>query len=315
MKISLIIPCYNEEESLPPLYDALKEVTGSMPDYDFEMIFVDDGSKDKTLPILKELAKADERITYISFSRNFGKEAAMYAGFCNVSGDYAAVMDADMQHPPSLIPEMVKILETGEYDSVAARRTTRKGESKIRSFFSRCFYRLMGKISDANMMQGATDFRLMRREMVDAIVAMSESNRFSKGIFGWVGFKTYWLPYENVERVAGTTKWSFWKLFRYSTDGIMSFSTTPLKLASWSGIFFILCSIAMFAFIAIRSLVYSYYSIGGLPSVVCLIMFIGGIQLFCMGIMGQYVSKMYKEVKNRPHYVVSQTNKKDIVRK
>ena len=315
MKISLIIPCYNEEESLPPLYDALKEVTGSMPDYDFEMIFVDDGSKDRTLPILKELAKADERITYISFSRNFGKEAAMYAGFCNVSGDYAAVMDADMQHPPSLIPEMVKILETGEYDSVAARRTTRKGESKIRSFFSRCFYRLMGKISDANMMQGATDFRLMRREMVDAIVAMSESNRFSKGIFGWVGFKTYWLPYENVERVAGTTKWSFWKLFRYSTDGIMSFSTTPLKLASWSGIFFILCSIAMFAFIAIRSLVYSYYSIGGLPSVVCLIMFIGGIQLFCMGIMGQYVSKMYKEVKNRPHYVVSQTNKKDIVRK
>ncbi len=315
MKISLIIPCYNEEESLPPLYEALKDVTGSMPDYDFEMIFVDDGSKDRTLPILKELAAADERITYISFSRNFGKEAAMYAGFCNVSGDYAAVMDADMQHPPSLIPEMIKILETGDYDSVAARRTTRKGESKIRSFFSRCFYRLMGKISDANMKQGATDFRLMRREMVDAIVAMSESNRFSKGIFGWVGFKTYWLPYENVERVAGTTKWSFWKLFRYSTDGIMSFSTTPLKLASWSGIFFILCAIAMFAFIGIRALIYPMYTIAGLPSVVCLILFMGGIQLFSLGIMGQYISKMYKEVKNRPHYIVSQTNKKDIVKK
>ena len=315
MKISLIIPCYNEEESLPPLYEALKDVTGSMPDYDFEMIFVDDGSKDRTLPILKELAATDERITYISFSRNFGKEAAMYAGFCNVSGDYAAVMDADMQHPPSLIPEMIKILETGDYDSVAARRTTRKGESKIRSFFSRCFYRLMGKISDANMKQGATDFRLMRREMVDAIVAMSESNRFSKGIFGWVGFKTYWLPYENVERVAGTTKWSFWKLFRYSTDGIMSFSTTPLKLSTWSGVFFILCSIAMFAFIGIRAIINPIYTIAGLPSVVCLILFMGGIQLFSLGIMGQYISKMYKEVKNRPHYVVSQTNKKDIVKR
>ena len=315
MKISLIIPCYNEEESLPPLYEALKDVTGSMPDYDFEMIFVDDGSKDRTLPILKELAEADERITYISFSRNFGKEAAMYAGFCNVSGDYAAVMDADMQHPPSLIPEMVKILETGEYDSVAARRTSRKGESKIRSFFSRSFYRLMGKISDANMKQGATDFRLMRREMVDAIVAMSESNRFSKGIFGWVGFKTYWLPYENVERVAGKTKWSFWKLFKYSTDGIMSFSTTPLKIASWSGIFFTLCSIGMFAFIFIRSLMYPEFSVEGWPSTVCLILFIGGVQLFSLGIMGQYISKMYMEVKNRPHYIVSQTNKKDIVKK
>ena len=315
MKISLIIPCYNEEESLPPLYEALKDVTGSMPDYDFEMIFVDDGSKDRTLPILKELSEADERITYISFSRNFGKEAAMYAGFCNVSGDYAAVMDADMQHPPSLIPEMVKILETGEYDSVAARRTSRKGESKIRSFFSRSFYRLMGKISDANMKQGATDFRLMRREMVDAIVSMSESNRFSKGIFGWVGFKTYWLPYENVERVAGKTKWSFWKLFKYSTDGIMSFSTTPLKIASWSGIFFTLCSLVMFAFIFIRSLIYPLYSVAGWPSTVCLILFIGGVQLFSLGIMGQYISKMYMEVKNRPHYIVSQTNKKDIVKK
>ena len=276
MKISLIIPCYNEEESLPPLYDALKEVTGSMPDYDFEMIFVDDGSKDRTLPILKELAKADERITYISFSRNFGKEAAMYAGFCNVSGDYAAVMDADMQHPPSLIPEMVKILETGEYDSVAARRTTRKGESKIRSFFSRCFYRLMGKISDANMMQGATDFRLMRREMVDAIVAMSETNRFSKGIFGWIGFKTYWLAYDNIERVAGTTKWSFWKLLKYSIDGIMNFSDAPLKLASWSGFFFTFVAVIMLLVVFIRALVWGD-PVAGWPSTVCIILFVGGI--------------------------------------
>ena len=314
MKISLIIPCYNEEESLHPLFDALKDVTGSMPNYDFEMIFVDDGSKDKTLSILKELAAEDERVTYISFSRNFGKEAAMYAGFCNVTGDYAAVMDADMQHPPSLIPEMVKILETGEYDSVAARRTTRKGESKIRSFFSRCFYRLMGKISDANMMQGATDFRLMRRDMVDAIVAMSENNRFSKGIFGWIGFKTYWLPYENVERVAGTTKWSFWSLFRYSTDGIMNFSNTPLKISSWLGLLFTFCSVAALIFIFIRALLYGD-PVAGWPSTICIMLFIGGVQLFCLGIMGQYISKMYMEVKNRPHYIVSQTNKKDIVRK
>ena len=315
MKISLIIPCYNEEESLPPLYEELKKVTGGMPDYDFEMIFVDDGSKDKTLPILKELAALDERITYISFSRNFGKEAAMYAGFCNVSGDYAAVMDADMQHPPSLIPEMVKILEGGEYDSVAARRTTRKGEGKIRSFFSRAFYKVMNKISDARMQQGATDFRLMRRDMVDAIVAMSENNRFSKGIFGWVGFKTYWLPYENVERVAGKSKWNFFGLLRYSMDGITNFSSTPLKLASWSGIFFTLCSVVSFAFIFIRSLMYPYYSVEGWPSTFCLILFIGGVQLFSLGIMGQYISKMYMEVKNRPHYIVSQTNKKDIVKK
>lgn len=314
MKISLIIPCYNEEESLNPLYDELKRVTSSMPNYDFEMIFVDDGSKDKTLSILKDFAAQDERITYISFSRNFGKEAAMYAGFCNSTGDYTAVMDADMQHPPSLIPEMVKILETGEYDSVAARRTTRKGESKIRSFFSRTFYKLMNKISDAHMEQGATDFRLMRREMVDAIVAMSENNRFSKGIFGWVGFKTYWLPYENVERVAGKTKWSFWGLLRYSTDGITNFSNTPLKIASWSGLFFTFCSIAVMIFVFIRAALYGD-PVAGWPSTICIILFIGGVQLFSLGIMGQYISKMYMEVKNRPHYIVSQTNKQDIVRK
>ena len=314
MKISLIIPCYNEEESLNPLYEELKKVTASMPSYDFEMIFVDDGSKDKTLSILKEFAAQDDRITYISFSRNFGKEAAMYAGFCNATGDYTAVMDADMQHPPSLIPEMAKILETGEYDSVAARRTTRKGESKIRSFFSRSFYKVMNKISDARMEQNATDFRLMRREMVDAIIAMSESNRFSKGIFGWVGFKTYWLPYENVERVAGTTKWSFRGLLKYSIEGITNFSNAPLKLATWFGTLFTLCGFAALAYMLIYGAIMGNF-IAQWVIVVTAILFAGGIQLFCLGIIGQYIAKMYKEVKNRPHYIVSQTNKQDIVRK
>ena len=314
MKISLIIPCYNEEESLNPLYEELKKVTASMPSYDFEMIFVDDGSKDKTLSILKEFAAQDGRITYISFSRNFGKEAAMYAGFCNATGDYTAVMDADMQHPPSLIPEMAKILETGEYDSVAARRTTRKGESKIRSFFSRSFYKVMNKISDARMEQNATDFRLMRREMVDAIIAMSESNRFSKGIFGWVGFKTYWLPYENVERVAGTTKWSFRGLLKYSIEGITNFSNAPLKLATWFGTLFTLCGFAALAYMLIYGAIMGNF-IAQWVIVVTAILFAGGIQLFCLGIIGQYIAKMYKEVKNRPHYIVSQTNKQDIVRK
>ena len=314
MKISLIIPCYNEEESLNPLYEELKKVTASMPSYDFEMIFVDDGSKDKTLSILKEFAAQDGRITYISFSRNFGKEAAMYAGFCNATGDYTAVMDADMQHPPSLIPEMAKILESGEYDSVAARRTTRKGESKIRSFFSRSFYKVMNKISDARMEQNATDFRLMRREMVDAIIAMSESNRFSKGIFGWVGFKTYWLPYENVERVAGTTKWSFRGLLKYSIEGITNFSNAPLKLATWFGTLFTLCGFAALAYMLIYGAIMGNF-IAQWVIVVTAILFAGGIQLFCLGIIGQYIAKMYNEVKNRPHYIVSQTNKQDIVRK
>ena len=238
----------------------------------------------------------------------------MYAGFCNATGDYTAVMDADMQHPPSLIPEMAKILETGEYDSVAARRTTRKGESKIRSFFSRTFYKVMNKISDARMEQNATDFRLMRREMVDAIIAMSESNRFSKGIFGWVGFKTYWLPYENVERVAGTTKWSFRGLLKYSIEGITNFSNAPLKLATWFGTLFTLCGFAALAYMLIYGAIMGNF-IAQWVIVVTAILFAGGIQLFCLGIIGQYIAKMYKEVKNRPHYIVSQTNKQDIVRK
>ena len=314
MKISLVIPCYNEEESLPIFYEELKRVSSEMSDYDFEMLFIDDGSKDKTLSILQDFAKDDERVKYIAFSRNFGKEAAMYAGFCNSTGDYTAVMDADMQDPPSLLPEMVKILESGEYDSVATRRVTRKGEPKVRSFFARMFYKIMNKVSDTDVVDGARDFRLMKREMVDAIVDMCESNRFSKGIFGWVGFKTYWMPYENVERVAGKTKWSFWKLFKYSINGITNFSSTPLKISSFMGILFTLISLAMTVFVFVRALVYQD-PVQGWPSLVCIILFIGGVQLFCIGIIGQYISKMYIETKKRPHYIVAKTNKEDVVKK
>ena len=239
--ITLIVPCYNEQESLPIFY---KEVTAVVQKIksDYELLFINDGSRDDTLTILRSLAKKDSHVTYLSFSRNFGKEAAMYAGFCNARGEYVAVMDADMQDPPSLLPKMLEILESGEYDSVATRRADRKGEPPIRSWFARKFYHIINKISDADIVDGARDFRLMKREMVDAIVSMSEYNRFSKGIFGWIGFRTYWLPYENVERVAGETKWNFWKLFKYAIDGIINFSQAPLSIASWFGIFMTFCS-------------------------------------------------------------------------
>ncbi len=250
-------------------------------------------------------------VTYIGFSRNFGKEAAMYAGFCNVTGDYAAVMDADMQDPPSLLPQMLDILENQGYDSVATRRATRKGEPVIRSWFARMFYRLINKISDADIVDGARDFRLMKRSMVDAIVEMGEYNRFSKGIFGWIGFKTYWLPYENVNRVAGETKWSFWKLFRYAIDGVINFSQAPLSVASWFGMFMTFVSFIAVVFIIIRKLIFGD-PVDGWASTVCIITLIGGIQLFCMGIMGQYIAKTYLEVKKRPHYIVSDTNREDM---
>lgn len=314
MKVSLIIPCYNEEEALLPLYEELVKVTGSLENYDFEFLFVDDGSKDKTLEVLKEFAKKDDKVKYISFSRNFGKEAAMYAGFCNADGDYVAVMDADMQDPPSLLPKMLEILESGEYDSVATRRVTRKGEPPIRSFFAKMFYKIIRKISDSDVVDGARDFRLMKREMVDAIVSMCESNRFSKGIFGWVGFKTFWLPYENVERVAGKTKWNFFGLLKYSIDGIVGFSSTPLKIASFSGFLFTFLSLVMLIVVFVRALAFGD-PVAGWPSTICIILFIGGIQLFSLGIMGQYIAKIYTETKKRPHYIVAQTNKSDIVRK
>lgn len=238
----------------------------------------------------------------------------MYAGFCNACGDYVAVMDADMQDPPALLPEMVRALESGEYDSVATRRVTRTGEPRIRSFFARMFYKIINKISDADIVDGARDFRLMRREMVDAIVEMGEYNRFSKGIFGWIGFRTKWLPYENTERIAGETKWNFWKLLKYSIDGIVNFSHVPLTLASWSGILFTFLAFCMIIFICIRKLIFGD-PVSGWPSLVCIIMFIGGIQLFCMGIMGQYLSKTYMEVKKRPHFIIRETNRKDEIHK
>lgn len=307
MKLSLIVPCYNEQAALPIFYKETMEVLSKIG-CEYEILFVDDGSKDNTLQILKDFAKENSFVTYISFSRNFGKEAAMYAGFCNASGDYVAVMDADMQDPPSLLPQMLEILESGDYDSVATRRVNRLGEPPVRSVFAKAFYKIINKISDADIVDGARDFRLMKREMVEAIVSMSEYNRFSKGIFGWIGFKTYWLPYENVERVAGKSKWSFWKLLKYSVNGIVNFSNVPLNIASWFGIIMTALSFLALIFIVVRQLIFGD-PVAGWASTICTIIFVGGIQLFCIGIMGQYIAKIYMESKNRPHYIIAQTNK------
>ncbi len=308
-KISIIVPCYNEQEALPYFYEEITKVFSTM-NYDYEVLFVNDGSKDNTLKLLVDYAEKDTHVKYFSFSRNFGKEAAMYAGFCNAKGDFVAVMDADMQDPPSLLPKMMEILETGEYDSVATRRVNREGEPPVRSWFARKFYQIINKISDADIVDGARDFRLMKREMVDAIVAMGEQNRFSKGIFGWIGFNTYWLPYENVERVAGETKWNFWKLFKYAIDGIINFSQAPLSIASWFGIGMTGISVILIIFLIIRHLLFGN-AVTGWDSLMCVIIFIGGIQLFAIGIMGQYIAKGYSETKKRPHYIISKTNDKD----
>lgn len=309
MLLSLIIPCYNEEQALPLFYEETSRVLAEM-DCECEMLFVNDGSRDGTLGVIKALAERDERVRYLSFSRNFGKEAAMFAGFCNAHGEVVTVMDADLQDPPSLLPEMLALLESGEYDSVATRRVSRAGEPPIRSWFARRFYKLINRISDADVVDGARDFRMMKREMVDAILAMNESNRFSKGIFGWVGFRTYWLPYENVERVAGETKWSFWKLFKYAIDGIVNFSQMPLSISSWFGMGMTAVSFLMLLFIILRKLIFGD-PVAGWASTACIIIFVGGIQLFCLGIMGQYVAKIYMESKHRPHYIVAETNLPD----
>ena len=308
-KITLIVPCYNEEEALPFFYREATDVLRSM-NIKYEFLFVNDGSSDRTLDILKNFAKEDGHVKYLSFSRNFGKESAMYAGFCNADGDYVAVMDADMQDPPSLLPQMIEILENKEYDSVATRRVSRQGEPLIRSWFARQFYKIINKVSDADIVDGARDFRLMKREMVCAIVSMSEYNRFSKGIFGWIGFRTYWLPYENVERIAGQTKWNFWKLFKYAIDGIINFSHAPLDMASGFGILMTVFSFVALLFLIIRRLVFGD-PVDGWASQVCITIFIGGIQMFCIGIMGHYVGKIYAETKKRPHYIISETNKDD----
>jgi glucosyltransferase len=308
--ISVIVPCYNEEAALPIFYQEITRVFKSM-NCGYELIMVNDGSRDRTLDIIRDFAAQDEHVKYISFSRNFGKESAMYAGFCNAKGDYVAVMDADMQDPPSLLPKMLQILENEDYDSVATRRENRKGEPPVRSFFARKFYKLINKVSDADVVDGARDFRLMKRDMVDAIVSMSEYNRFSKGIFGWVGFKTYWLPYENVERVAGETKWNFWKLFKYAISGIINFSQAPLDMVSYIGIFSTIGSLIALIIIIVQKLIYGN-PVAGWASMVCIVIFMSGLILFCLGIIGQYIAKIYMETKNRPHFIASESNIEDV---
>ncbi len=303
--LSVIVPCYNEQEALPTFYTRLTDVLHTM-DVDYELLFINDGSTDDTLKILRHLGQ-NAHVNYLSFSRNFGKEAAMYAGFCNANGDYVTIMDADLQDPPELLPQMFDIVQTGEYDSVATRRVNRKGEPPIRSWFARQFYRLINRISDVDFVDGARDYRLMRREVVDAIVSMGEYNRFSKGIFEWVGFKTYWFSYENTDRVAGETKWSFWKLFRYAINGIASFSQTPLVISSFLGILFTLIAFVMIIFVVVRQLIFGD-PVAGWASTICIVMFIGGILLFCIGIMGQYVARTYMETKHRPHFIVAESN-------
>ncbi len=308
-KISLIVPCYNEQEVIKIFYEEVKKVEKEFnKEANFEIIFVNDGSKDKTLELMRELAKKDKQVRYVSFSRNFGKEAAMYAGLEASTGDYAAIMDADLQDPPALLKEMYDILETKEYDSVATRRVTRKGEPPIRSFFARMYYKLINKISKTEIVDGARDFRLMTRQMVDSVLSLKEYNRFSKGIFSWVGYKTKWLEYENIERAAGTTKWSFFKLFLYSLESIVAFSTVPLSIASVMGILFCFIAFVLIILIIVRTLTYGDPT-SGWPSMACIMFFIGGVQLLCTGIIGQYLSKAYLEVKARPIYITAETEK------
>ena len=311
MDISIIVPCYNEEASIPLFYKEATRVLQSLG-RPYEIVFVNDGSSDKTLETVRQFSQQDLHISYLSFSRNFGKESALLAGLCNVDGDYVAVMDADLQDPPSLLPQMLSILETEDYDCVATRRATRKGEPPVRSWFAHQFYKIINKISDADIIDGARDFRLMRRNMVEAILSMNEYNRFSKGIFGWVGFKTFWLSYENVERVAGETKWSFWKLFRYAIDGIINFSQTPLSMASWFGICMTLVSFLSLIFVVVRRLIFGD-PVAGWASTICILLFVSGLQLFCLGIIGQYIAKIYAETKHRPHFIISESNKDSFV--
>ena len=308
-KISVIISCYNEEESLPLFYKEMERVRKQdFEDVDFEYIFVNDGSKDKTLEEIKALRKENKKVRYISFSRNFGKEAAMMAGLEAAEGDYITLMDADLQDPPSLLRKMYDLIKNEGYDCIGTRRVTRKGEPPIRSFFARMFYKIINKMSKVEMVDGARDYRLMTKQMVKAIISMKEYNRYSKGLFSFVGFNTKWIEYENVERVAGETKWSFWKLFKYAIEGITAFSTTPLIISSVIGLLFCLISFLLIIFIIIRTLIYGDPT-SGWPSMVCIIFFVSGVQLFSLGIIGQYLSKTYLEVKHRPIYIVKETEK------
>ncbi|WP_022768094.1 glycosyltransferase family 2 protein [Butyrivibrio sp. NC2007] len=307
--LSAIVPCFNEQENIFDFYDEFikNEAFFKSSDVDFELIFVDDGSKDETVSRVKELNEKDKRVHLISFSRNFGKESAMYAGLNASKGDYVVIMDCDLQDPPALLPEMLKAITEEGYDSVATRRVNRKGEPPIRSFFARQFYKIINKMTKAEIVDGARDYRLMTRDFVNAILSMGEYNRFSKGIFGWVGFKNKWLEFENIERKKGETKWSFWKLFAYAIDGIMAFSTAPLAMASFLGVFFCIVAFLFIIIVMVRQ-----WTVGdpnntvGWASMVCIILFVSGVQLFCVGIVGQYLSKTYLEVKNRPLYIVKE---------
>jgi glycosyltransferase involved in cell wall biosynthesis len=305
-KITVIVPCYNEEKALPLFYEELNKHIKTFPDnVEFEILLVNDGSKDDTLKVIKDLEKNDSRIKHISFSRNFGKESAIYAGLENATGDYITLMDADLQDPPSLLRKMYDSLINEGYDAVGTRRVTRKGEPVIRSFFARMFYKIINKMSDIEMVDGARDYRLMKRQVVDAIISVKEYNRYSKGLFSFVGFDTKWIEYENVERVAGETKWSFWKLFKYALEGITAFSTTPLILSSILGLIFCLVAFLAIIFIIVKTLIFGDPT-SGWPSLACIIVFVSGIQLFSIGVIGQYLSKTYLEVKNRPIYIVKE---------
>lgn len=304
---SCIVPCFNEEKVIPIYYDEMQKVMKQEENIEFEIIFVDDGSKDGTLEIMRKLSEQDPKVHYISFSRNFGKEAALYAGLERAKGDYVITMDVDLQDPPYLIPKMIRCIEEENYDSVATRRVTREGEPVIRSFFARQFYKLINKISDSNIVDGARDFRMMKRKMVDAILTMPEYNRFTKGIFGWVGFETKWLEYKNVERAAGETKWSFWKLFRYACEGIMEFSTAPLMAVSLMGVFVCIFAFLFLIFVIVRAAVFGD-PVAGWPSLVCIISFLSGIQLLGMGVVGMYLSKTYLETKHRPIYIEKESH-------
>mgnify|MGYP000880871080 CR=1 FL=1 len=304
--LSVIVPCYNEEENIPYFYEEFvkNEAFLKEKEIDWEILYVDDGSKDKTSEEIKKMHAKDGRVHLLSFSRNFGKEAAMYAGLKKSKGDYVVIMDADLQDPPSLLPELFSYLEQG-YDSVGTRRVTRKGEPKIRSLFARIFYRLMRHISKTEIVDGARDYRLMTRQMVDAILEMKEYNRFTKGIFNWVGFRTKWVEFENVERVKGETKWSFWKLMVYAIDGMIAFSTAPLTFVSLMGILFCILAFALIVFTIIRTMVFGD-PVSGWPSMICIISLVSGVQLLCLGIVGQYLAKTYMEVKKRPIYLLKE---------
>lgn len=310
--ISITIPCYNEEEALDVVYPAIVEAMRPLEDYEFEILLVNDGSRDGTLKKMKALAEQDKRVKYYSFSRNFGKEAAIYAGLSNAKGDYVVMMDADMQDPPALLPEMIAKLETGEWDCVATRRVTRTGEGAIRSLGARMFYKIIRKMTNINIADGARDYQMMTRQMLDSVLALTEYNRFSKGIFEWVGYRKTWIEFENVERAAGETKWSFWKLILYSLEGIINFSSFPLTVSSYLGMFMTALSFIAIIFIVVRKLLFGD-PVDGWASTVCIVTFVGGIQLFCMGIMGQYIAKMYSEVKNRPRYIIQETNGEDVI--